>query len=263
MQSNFVKHCLPNWVTLHEELCCEYSRFSCHFRNLSVWLTGNEILVGNQWLTAGSNGQVFIKCQVFLFSVSFFCFFVCWLRLVYEYVNNLISNLKKLQNNAAGQMLVLVGIKRFHRLISDVYLEVAKQEAKRVSRLISQIKYCVNVWYSTLNKATASAFPVSYCVLYKNAPFTADWAFVNHCLLQALFTLVLLSALWKYNKRLLCHLRLFQSKTFKNKLYGENDIPLMCVDHIYGGNNRFYFLSLMIIDLFLVWIELWETFHFF
>ncbi|KAK7164859.1 hypothetical protein R3I94_003295 [Phoxinus phoxinus] len=24
------------------------------------------------------------------------------------------------------------------------------------------------------------------------------------------------------------------SKTFKNKLYGENDIPLMCVDHIYG-----------------------------
>lgn len=64
---------------------------------------------------------------------------------MYEYVNNLISNLKKLQNNAAGQMLVLVGIKRFHRLISDVYLEVAKQEAKRVSRLISQIKYCVNV----------------------------------------------------------------------------------------------------------------------
>lgn len=35
---------------------------------------------------------------------------------------------------------------------------------------------------------------------------------------------------------LLC---LFQSKTFKNKLYGENDIPLMCVDHIYGGNNCF------------------------
>lgn len=64
---------------------------------------------------------------------------------MYEYVNNLISNLKKLQNNAAGQMLVLVGIKRFHRLISDVYLEVAKQEAKRVSLLISQIKYCVNV----------------------------------------------------------------------------------------------------------------------
>lgn len=24
------------------------------------------------------------------------------------------------------------------------------------------------------------------------------------------------------------------AKTFKNKLYGENDIPLMCVDHIYG-----------------------------
>ncbi|XP_052411514.1 myotubularin-related protein 12 isoform X1 [Carassius gibelio] len=25
-----------------------------------------------------------------------------------------------------------------------------------------------------------------------------------------------------------------KAKTFKNKLYGENDIPLMCVDHIYG-----------------------------
>lgn len=143
---------------------------------------------------------------------------------------------------AIGQMLVLVGIKRFHWLLSDFYLEVAKQE------VISQIKYCVKVWCSTLNKATASAFPVSYCVLYKNAPFTADWAFVNHCLSQALFTMVL-SALWKFNKRLLCHSPLFQSKTFKNKLYGENDIPLMCVDHIYGGNNRFYFLSLMIIEL--------------
>lgn len=122
---------------------------------------------------------------------------------MFEDVTNLISNLKKLQNNATGQMLVLVGIKRFHWLLSDLYLEVAKQEAKRVSLLISQIKYCVNVWYSTLNKAKASAFPVSYCMLYKNTPFTADWAFVNHCLSQALFTLVLLSALWKYNKRLL------------------------------------------------------------
>lgn len=92
---------------------------------------------------------------------------------------------------AIGQMLVLVDIKRFHRLLSDVYLEVAKQEVKCVSFLISQIKYCVNVWYRTLNKATASAFPVSYCVLYKNAPFTADWAFVDHCLSQALFALVL------------------------------------------------------------------------
>lgn len=64
---------------------------------------------------------------------------------MFEDVTNLISNLKKLQNNATGQMLVLVGIKRFHWLLSDLYLEVAKQEAKRVSLLISQIKYCVNV----------------------------------------------------------------------------------------------------------------------